>query len=61
MNKALIDIRDVDQRFYAERLRDWLPERIIDIHTHVYRASDYRPGVPARGEGRSATWPVLRS
>ena len=58
MNKALIDILDVDRRFYAERLRDWLPERIIDIHTHVWCAGDYRPGVPARGEGRSVTWPA---
>lgn len=57
MNHSLVDIRDVDRRFYAERLRDWLPERIVDIHTHVWRSADYRPGVPARGAGRSVTWP----
>ncbi len=32
----LFDIKDVDKKFYNERLRDFLPEKIIDIHTHVW-------------------------
>lgn len=54
---SLLEIKNVDRRFYAERLRDWLPENIVDIHTHVWRGSDYRPGVPCRGQERSVTWP----
>ncbi len=26
---------DVDRRFWAEHLEDWVPERIVDAHTHV--------------------------
>jgi len=54
---SLIEIKDVDRQFYESRLRDWLPDKIIDIHTHVWRDSDYRPNVPRRGEERSVTWP----
>ncbi len=32
----LFDIKEVDNKFYCERLRDFLPEKIIDIHTHVW-------------------------
>ncbi|MCP4312399.1 MAG: amidohydrolase family protein [Bacteroidetes bacterium] len=31
-----LEIKDVDKRFYKEHLEDFLPENIIDIHTHVY-------------------------
>jgi predicted TIM-barrel fold metal-dependent hydrolase len=53
----LVDIRDVDRQFYESRLRDWLPDEIVDIHTHVWRDADYRPGAPARGQERAVTWP----
>ena len=26
---------DVDRAFWAEHLADWLPDRIVDSHTHV--------------------------
>ena len=55
---SLVEIKDVDRRFYAARLADWLPDEIVDIHTHVWRESDYKPGVPARGQERSVTWPA---
>ncbi|MCC6445016.1 MAG: amidohydrolase family protein [Armatimonadetes bacterium] len=53
----LIEIKDVDRRFYESRLRDWLPEKLIDIHTHVWRDGDYLPGTPPRGQERAVTWP----
>ena len=34
--KQLFEIREVDRAFYEKRLRYWLPEKIIDIHTHVW-------------------------
>ena len=36
----LFDIKEVNERFYQERMRDFLPDRIIDIHTHTYPTSD---------------------
>ena len=31
-----LEVKDVDRQFYHDRLKDFLPERIIDIHTHVW-------------------------
>lgn len=53
----LIDVKDVDRRFYEQHLRDWLPGELFDIHTHIWREADYRPGVSARGQERAVTWP----
>ncbi len=51
-----LDIQDVDRRFYAERLRDWLPGRLVDIHTHVWQAVDFSESSdPAT---RTVTWPA---
>lgn len=36
--KPLFEVKAVDREFYEKRLRDWLPEKIIDIHTHVWLA-----------------------
>ena len=32
----LFEIKDVDKRFYEERLQDFLPDKIIDSHTHIW-------------------------
>ena len=49
-----LELRPVDRAFYAQHIRDWLPRRIIDIHTHVWRAEHRRnPSAPSR----SVTWP----
>ena len=53
----LFEIKDVDRAFYAERLRDWLPERIVDIHTHVWRDAD-RVHEPETNK-RTVSWPAL--
>ena len=46
----------VDRRFYAARLEKFLPRRIIDIHTHVWRTvDDPKQRTP---EVRSVTWPA---
>lgn len=50
----LFAINAVDQRFYEDRLRAFLPERIIDIHTHVWRKA-FRRSAPT---GRAVTWPL---
>lgn len=52
----LIEIKEVDRRFYDERLRGFVPERIIDVHTHIWRSADYPSGA-ALGDARTVSWP----
>lgn len=33
----LFAVTQTDENFYNERLRDFLPDRMIDIHTHVWK------------------------
>ncbi len=35
-----------DKKVYQEELKDFLPENIVDVHTHIYpeTANKYRPG-----------------
>lgn len=55
--KALFEVTPFDRTFYERRLRNWLPERIIDVHTHVWLKTfnKYRaePGQPSR----TVVWP----
>lgn len=50
----LLEIRDVDQRFYREKLESFLPDQILDVHAHVW-LRDFRKGPPT---GRAVTWPL---
>ncbi|HOJ10523.1 MAG TPA: amidohydrolase family protein [Clostridiales bacterium] len=51
----LFEVRPVDKRFYEDKLKDFLPEKIIDIHTHVW-LDKFR--IKAKDAPiRSATWP----
>ena len=55
MTEPLIEVTDVDRAFYASRLRDFLPERIVDVHTHVW--TQIKASGASDPSGRSATWP----
>jgi len=50
----LFEVKPDDRKVYEERIRDFLPERIIDVHTHVwlerFRSSYNDPR-------RIVTWP----
>jgi len=49
-----LDIRDVDRAFYAEHVRPFLPERVIDVHTHVWTGAR----TPRQdGPKRTVSWP----
>ena len=50
----LFEVKDVDHRFYQERLKGFLPDRMMDIHTHVWLKS-FRRAAPT---GRAVTWPL---
>ncbi len=58
MTKPLtLDMTDGDRAVYAERLAGWLPDRLIDVHTHVWLErfkSPRPPGAPAR----TVSWPA---
>lgn len=52
---ALFEVKDVDRMFYEQKLKDFLPDQMIDIHTHVWldsfmMKSDHTPV-------RAVTWP----
>jgi predicted TIM-barrel fold metal-dependent hydrolase len=50
-----IPITTPDLEFYASRVRNFLPDRIVDIHAHVWT----QVKVPGTSDpsGRSASWP----
>lgn len=51
----LFPVYDVDRRFYVEKLAGFLPQRIIDFHTHVWlKAFDLGGERVVRGP----TWPA---
>ena len=52
---SLVDVKEVDRRFYEERIREFLPRRIIDIHTHVWLKKF--KAEKAAGPKRSVVWP----
>jgi predicted TIM-barrel fold metal-dependent hydrolase len=53
---ALFEVTDVDRKTYTETLRDFLPERIIDVHTHVWKAEHTAHGESAFD--RVVSWPM---
>lgn len=54
----LFEIKDVDRDFYEKRLKDFLPDKIIDIHTHVW-LKDFSVKADAADDDRRVTWPSL--
>ncbi len=50
----LFEVKEIDKRVYNDQLRDFLPDTIIDIHTHVW-LDQHRSGRNDRR--RIATWP----
>jgi len=54
---ALFEVKQGDKAFYEERLKDFLPEKLIDAHTHVWRAELMNRG--AKNIERTVSWPGL--
>jgi hypothetical protein len=51
---AVVEIREHDREIYEGALRDFLPDRLIDIHTHVWLARNRHR---AEGPSRVVSWP----
>lgn len=49
---ALLEVKQVDKIFYKEKLQDFLPDKIFDVHTHVFL-----PDLNEHHSGRTVTWP----
>ncbi|WP_066683245.1 amidohydrolase family protein [Christensenella intestinihominis] len=55
---SLFEVTDLDRNIYDEKLRDFLPEQIIDIHTHVYLRKFKKEKNPAV-QTRVVAWPEM--
>ena len=54
---ALFEVTANDKRIWEEELRDFLPEKILDVHTHVYKREFFDPPTP--GAHATVKWPSL--
>jgi predicted TIM-barrel fold metal-dependent hydrolase len=54
IDRARFEVTDMDRRFYEERIRNALPDRIVDIHTHVWLRRHKAKGADP---DRTVTWP----
>lgn len=57
---ALFDVTSYDRKVYEGELRDFLPEKIFDVHTHVWldALTEKKPAQPGEVK-RVVTWPSL--
>jgi uncharacterized protein len=53
---ALFELKDVDRGVYDQKIRDFIPERLIDVHTHVWRDTDTSHNPKALS--RVVSWPM---
>jgi len=51
-------IEPIDRQFYEERIRSWLPAKMIDAHNHVHLKKFYL-GDKLYNQNRGAKWPRL--
>ena len=54
---SLFTVTDYDRQVYEKELKDFLPDKIIDIHTHVWLNSLVKDD--KQGSARAAFWPTL--
>ena len=57
---ALFEVKDYDRKVYEEELKDFLPDKIMDIHTHVWldELNDKEPIDPDIA-ARTVNWPEM--
>ena len=53
--KELFEVRPSDRMFYDAHLRDWLPARMIDVHSHVW-LDRFKAKASVTSE-RTVSWP----
>ena len=55
----LFEYNRVDRSYYEHEIEGFLPERVIDAHTHVYSLRFRDPSYREKQEERSQVWPSL--
>ena len=55
---ALFEVTNYDKKIYEEELKDFLPEKILDIHTHVWLDELCDPVDPDIA-ARTVNWPSM--
>ena len=55
---GLFEVKPIDKRIYEDEIKDFLPESIIDIHTHIWLDSLVTKRI-GNFDKRSVTWPSL--
>lgn len=55
--KNLFELKQVDIECYKNTIKDFIPDKIIDIHTHVYTRELLKED--EKSDGRVALWPEL--
>ncbi len=53
---ALFAVNPVDRKVYEEKIRDFVPDRMVDVHTHVWREADTSHNPQALN--RVVSWPL---
>ena len=57
---SLFEVTANDKKIYEEELKDFLPDKMLDIHTHIWRRTTPRPAVTAINPAkRTVNWPSL--
>ena len=60
-----INVTEYDKFIYEEYLRDFLPDRMIDIHVHIWKEGMERAGDESKNRkgmtGQSLSRPTARS
>ena len=57
---SLFTVTEYDKQVYNEQIRDFLPPKIIDIHTHIWLDKLLTPEPLKPGEvKRTVSWPAL--
>ncbi len=54
---ALFEIKDIDKAYYAEHIEPFVPERLVDMHAHVYTKKIL--GAVGTPKKRVVSWPSL--
>lgn len=55
---ALFEVTDYDRKIYEEELKDFLPHKMIDIHTHL-KLKELMVDLPKPKNKRTVVWPTL--
>ncbi len=55
---ALFEVTDYDKKIYEEELKDFLPDKFIDIHTHLW-CKEFDEAAAKVHSKRNVLWPSL--